>query len=359
MVDDRYSKNQRYINSLSKWVRSDVIHHSNFNFMLAKLEPFVKDMIQQDEENKKIEKETAKYIQQNSSNNESSSSNKQSFADKDRRRKEPRSRKRYAASGWTYSKGGNKNIQYDSENSNDGLSSNNGDGSKKDDIDIPDPKVQLDEKRVLPKLGSFTGPKNCSEFFSKNSKQAKLQVKAQSHSMDNPRENTDNHLTRTKDGQSPSARLASLAAFAVHKGDVRQNLLTSPSINALTTNSSTTTLECQKSAINATKVPSNVQLNSNIPSNVDLQPKISTNSNKYSAFSTPLTDITSTNCSNVTNTNPNKKKFKFSPALKDSAVRTSNDNCMSKNSESVQISKRYIPGNYSTSYTADSDDDFQ
>merc|ERR1712025_36580 len=45
MVDDRYAKNQRYINSLSKWVRSDVIHHSSFNQMMYKLEPFVKDMI--------------------------------------------------------------------------------------------------------------------------------------------------------------------------------------------------------------------------------------------------------------------------------------------------------------------------
>ena len=53
MVDDRYAKNRRYIESLSKWVRSDVIHHSNFNFMLAKLEPFIKEMTLQDEENRK------------------------------------------------------------------------------------------------------------------------------------------------------------------------------------------------------------------------------------------------------------------------------------------------------------------
>merc|ERR1719430_630206 len=43
MVDDRYAKNQRYINSLSKWVRSDVIHHSNFSQMLSQLEPFVNE----------------------------------------------------------------------------------------------------------------------------------------------------------------------------------------------------------------------------------------------------------------------------------------------------------------------------
>lgn len=52
MVDDRYQKIQRYIGSLSKWVRAGVIHHKDCNQMLATLEAFNGDMVQMDAENK-------------------------------------------------------------------------------------------------------------------------------------------------------------------------------------------------------------------------------------------------------------------------------------------------------------------
>ena len=45
MVDDRFAKNQRYMNSLSRWVRSDVVHYSNCNQMLSRLESFKNEMI--------------------------------------------------------------------------------------------------------------------------------------------------------------------------------------------------------------------------------------------------------------------------------------------------------------------------
>ncbi|XP_059096440.1 Fanconi anemia group J protein-like [Tigriopus californicus] len=57
MVDDRYQKIQRYIGSLSKWVRAGVIHHKDCGQMLATLEAFNDDMVQMDAENKAKEQE--------------------------------------------------------------------------------------------------------------------------------------------------------------------------------------------------------------------------------------------------------------------------------------------------------------
>ena len=54
MVDDRFAKNQRYMNSLSRWVRSDVVHYSNCNQMLSRLESFKNEMIEYDKENDRI-----------------------------------------------------------------------------------------------------------------------------------------------------------------------------------------------------------------------------------------------------------------------------------------------------------------
>merc|ERR1712038_599453 len=40
MVDDRYAKNQKYISSLSKWVRGRVVHYNNTNLMVDSLNNF-------------------------------------------------------------------------------------------------------------------------------------------------------------------------------------------------------------------------------------------------------------------------------------------------------------------------------
>ncbi len=44
MVDDRYQRNNRYIGSLSKWVRSGVTHYSYFDQMIGSLTQFTKQM---------------------------------------------------------------------------------------------------------------------------------------------------------------------------------------------------------------------------------------------------------------------------------------------------------------------------
>ena len=44
MVDDRYAKNPRYVQSLSKWVRGRVINHRNCDSMLQSLSQFTHDM---------------------------------------------------------------------------------------------------------------------------------------------------------------------------------------------------------------------------------------------------------------------------------------------------------------------------
>ena len=42
MVDDRFSKISRYLNSLSKWVRSGVVHYSDHLDMMKNLVEFNK-----------------------------------------------------------------------------------------------------------------------------------------------------------------------------------------------------------------------------------------------------------------------------------------------------------------------------
>ena len=357
MVDDRYAKNRRYIESLSKWVRSDVIHHSNFNFMLAKLEPFIKEMTLQDEENRKIEKETAQYLQHeysksnpvNEYENQSRpkadwTSKKSRFAEIDRRKKENASRKRNR---------GNSKIQYDSDNSSDGSFFSNSGMNENTDKNINNFKNPVKETRETPAIDS-TGPKNRSEFFSKSFKQISKSAKLNA------------------DAQSPAARLASLASFAVGKSDIQDILR--PNASAIKTELYVESNLEKQSVLNATNVPSNIKLNSTIPSNIgpqaeistdsniNPQTKISTSSNKLTNFSTPLTDITSQNDSNLVNTTSNKKKFKFSPAVKDSTISPSNmgDNGLSTSEGSKSLtSNRFIRGTYNTNYNADSDDDFQ
>ena len=64
MVDDRYGKIPRYINGLSKWVRSGVDHFSNCEVMLNSLKTFNEEMTQMDQDLKDQEVALAKQAEQ-------------------------------------------------------------------------------------------------------------------------------------------------------------------------------------------------------------------------------------------------------------------------------------------------------
>jgi len=51
MVDDRYGRNPRYVNSLSKWVRGRVVHYTNPNIVMDSLQTFTKEMKHMEIEN--------------------------------------------------------------------------------------------------------------------------------------------------------------------------------------------------------------------------------------------------------------------------------------------------------------------
>ena len=57
MVDDRYIRNQRYVGSLSKWVRGKVVHYAQCPPMLASLATFARDMKHFQEERRVVEEE--------------------------------------------------------------------------------------------------------------------------------------------------------------------------------------------------------------------------------------------------------------------------------------------------------------
>ena len=50
LVDDRFSKIPRYVNGLSKWVRSSLCHYNNFNPMIFKLKEFTENFVAEDAE---------------------------------------------------------------------------------------------------------------------------------------------------------------------------------------------------------------------------------------------------------------------------------------------------------------------
>lgn len=50
LVDDRFSKIPRYVNGLSKWVRSSICHYNNFNPMIFKLKEFTDNFVAEDAE---------------------------------------------------------------------------------------------------------------------------------------------------------------------------------------------------------------------------------------------------------------------------------------------------------------------
>ena len=162
MVDDRYAKNQRYINSLSKWVRSDVVHHSTFDQMLCKLEPFVKEMVALDDENRAIaEKEysaTKDRQQLLHSHTWTKTKNSSKVQEKGNR--------------WNSNKRKQTTIQYESDSSNDGMTPNSvlHQQSMKLSSNNQTRKTDLQNNKFKPTpFGSKSslGPNNRSEFFSK------------------------------------------------------------------------------------------------------------------------------------------------------------------------------------------------
>ena len=217
--------------------------------------------------------------------------------------------------------------------------------------------------------------------------------------------------------QSPSARLASLAAFVVPKRDVVTNDIFNGNVDHSATAESlvidTYNSIKHTNDSNFSNIPSDIKLGSAIPSNCSLVPNYSSLSSN-SLNNTPLSDITSENgiSSNVSTT---KKKFKFSPANVLSTTTPTNNhtgtesdkmlvhhlvekgvlynpnaslnksanimnqnkflkqNCNDRSNAKQSISSsnpikidskklesnRYIPGQHSFHYGTDSDDDFQ
>lgn len=309
MVDDRYAKNQRYINSLSKWVRSDVVHHSNFDQMLCKLEPFVKEMVALDNENRRIAEieQLAANERQNLLNSNSSNKTKNSFNVQNK------------GNGWSTNKR-KQTIQYESDNSNDGITPNKVFNQKSMDNSANKLKTKmgLQNNKTHPTLGSFQGPKNKSEFFSKGQKNKETPRKSRPgiNRKSNKIESNGAKNARNK-GQSPSARLALLAGFFVQKEDIIENNICggAPSFGntfaQLSNNEHPSSFSQHDNHIN---VPSDIKIGSNVSSDCALTSAYSTN-NSNSMPQAPLSDITpSKNDDSSKNINSGKKKFKFSPA---------------------------------------------
>ena len=412
MVDDRYAKNQRYINSLSKWVRSDVVHHSSFDQMLCKLEPFVKEMVALDKENRAIaetEYSTTKDRQQLLQSNTWTKTKNSSKVQKNGNRWNPTKRK--------------QTIQYESDSSNDGMTPNKvlQEQSMEQSLKSQTRKIDLQNNKFQPTpFGpkSSLGPKNMSEFFSKVPKNRETSLNSQPCNNRIGNINASNGAKNAKNkNQSPSARLASLARFSVQKTDIVVNNICSANPNFDETFEQLHSGKHPSSNFqndNHINVPSDIKIDTKVPSDCAIP-------SEYTSFTSnliphaPLSDITpSKNDDSSQKVHSGKKKFKFSPANLGAAsttyasanVETNFDKYVVKSDTNQQIvsvnkcktnnlnntytleepcnktlkrnameecstitssskwdkkleSNRYVPGSYVAKYTADSDDDFQ
>merc|ERR1712043_96943 len=85
--------------------------------------------------------------------------------------------------------GGNPKIQYESDSSNDGFIENKGDMNKTKNSTSKKSKDRFGIKeRTTPSIGSFKGPKNRSDFFSKTPKQENTGLKPRAFSSGNVNE---------------------------------------------------------------------------------------------------------------------------------------------------------------------------
>jgi len=69
MVDDRYSSNERYTNSLSRWVRKSIVHYSNTRDLFSSLQNFTTEMRIMDEEDAVLEAQTAAAAEKSAEKN--------------------------------------------------------------------------------------------------------------------------------------------------------------------------------------------------------------------------------------------------------------------------------------------------
>ena len=397
MVDDRYSKNQRYINSLSKWVRSDVIHHSNYNEMLLRLEPFIKDMISLDQENARIAK----------LENSAANISRQDFLYSNSHNQASTSLSNHKKATNGYSSKMKQQIQYESDTSGDGMNPMNRMASEAyaSASSKLRGKMNSQNKKSLPDLGTFGGPKNRSEFFSKMGSKNKHAPRKQraprgSNNKNNGNIREGNIFSKTSiaKGQSPSARLASLAAFEVQKEDIIKSDICDDS-NRLNDMSKPITewedkWEPPKDICfgDASFIPSDIKIGSDIPSDCNPMPVYSPLFSSNPLLHTPLSDITSKNGISLSNVKPTKKKFKFSPVNKEltslpspgnqleskcdlnmlvhpttnkanKSMNMHSDNCTVKQNISQRNSSKLHVGTYSDSRliqnNENSDDDFQ
>ena len=404
MVDDRFAKNQRYMNSLSRWVRSDVVHYSNCNQMLSTLESFKNEMIASDKENDRLAAlyNSAEVNQQVPSilrfTNQGSKASRGGKSQKN----------------WKSTKRKPLSISYDTDSSSDAPSPMYR-GSELNASSASKLRKQIESvnKNSRPNVGTFGGPKNRSEFFSKNSKNKRT-----------PRDNTPSTYKEIHAPEaigvndvSPSSRLASLARFRVPKEDLVKADICDSSYsfheNVRSVPESPERSEPPSSIMyaDAPTIPSDIRIGKSIPSDYNLGPAYRSilPFTPSSTFTAPLSDITTSTPCSVSNTKTMKKKFKFSPINANkpcvpssddlcingddqsekkivdqalikpeqrktdsySANLTSEQNISQNNSVSSLIkplqrtnhstakSTRYVLGKYKVKYDSDSDDDFQ
>ena len=409
MVDDRYAKNQKYISSLSKWVRSDVIHYSNCNLMLSKLGPFVDGMVAIDLENKTKyeEEERQKMLEQKHDTLHIDAANQPSKGRKPSIFNNKNSNKRKPP------------VQYESDSSNDGgTPSGNTDNTFRNPSFSGKLKSYTEAQNIssTPKLGSFSGPNNRSEFFAKGPKN-KRAAAMKELALNKKKANEDRKNAQSMK-ESPSSRLSALAGFNVSKEDIISNSICD---GMLTTEPTKNYFDIEKVKMgnntndHDSNVPSDIQIGVDIPSDCTQFSKYPSSFNANRPFNAPLSDITSKTPIS-SNGIATKKKFKFSPSnlevshhsnsiveagdipnihhdkskeelLKQSKTpyaglnapkskfispaigskydkSTNNDSCISteksvKKPSSNLKCDRYNPNDYSSKIQVDSDDDFQ
>ena len=372
--------------------------------MLSRLESFKNEMIEYDKENDRIAAlyKSAEVNQQVPSNLKfANQGSKASGGGKGQK-------------NWKSTKRKPSRISYDTDSSNDAPSPMyRGSELNASSASKLRKQIESDNKNPLQSLGTFGGPKNRSEFFSRNTKNKR----ASRDSTPSTYRGIQAPEVIGVDDISPSSRLASLARFMVPKEDlVREDICDSTynlHDNIRSVPESPERSEPPSSILiaDASTIPSDIKIGKSIPSDYNLESAYSSTLpfTPSSVFTAPRSDITTSTPCGFSNTKPTKKKFKFSPTIANkSSVPPPGDLCINRDNQSEnQIvdhalptpeqkktdsysasltgeqnisqntsvsslaksfqrsnhstakSNRYVLGKYKVTYDADSDDDFQ
>jgi len=330
--------------------------------MLSKLGPFVDGMVAIDLENKTKfeEEERKKMLEQKHDTLHNDSANQPSKGRKPSTFNNKNSNKRKPP------------VQYESDSSNDGgTPSGNTDSTFRNPSFSGKLKDYTKAQNIssTPKLGSFSGPNNRSEFFAKGPKNKRAAVMKE-FALSKKKANEDRRNVESMK-ESPSSRLSALAGFNVSKEDIIPNSICDGMITTEPTNNY---FDIEKVKMgNSTydldsSIPSDIQIGVDIPSDCTQFSKYPSSFNANRPFDAPLSDITSKTPIS-SNGIATKKKFKFSPSNSEvsqhsNSVLEAGDSCVSseksvKKSSSNSKRDRYNPNDYSSKFQVDTDDDFQ